>query len=327
MSAELIDPFNRRIDYLRVSVTDRCDLRCTYCLPEGFKDFEEPAHWLDHAEMARLIGLFVQLGVGKVRLTGGEPLLRRGLTDLVSRIAPLPGLRDLSLSSNGTQLARHAQALKTAGVTRLNISLDSLNPDCFARITGRDGLHQVIAGLAAAKAAGFAPIKLNMVVLAGQNLDQIEPMAEFALREGFVLRLIEPMPLGHTGQRMPAIDLTRLGETLAARFDLLPRIMPHGAGPARYWTDPAGSASIGVITPMSQHFCESCNRVRLTVDGTLLLCLGQEARIELGPLLRAGASDAELIAAIQAGIASKPERHEFNEAPQKIVRFMAQTGG
>ncbi|MDR3414483.1 MAG: GTP 3',8-cyclase MoaA [Formivibrio sp.] len=327
MATTLIDSYHRRIDYLRVSVTDRCDLRCTYCLPDGFNDFEEPAKWLSHAEMARLIGLFVMLGVAKVRLTGGEPLLRRGLIDLVQRIAPLPGLRDLSLSTNGTQLARHAQALKSAGVTRLNVSLDSLNPDCFAHITGRDGLHQVIAGLAEAKAAGFAPIKLNMVVLAGQNLDQIEPMAEFALREGFVLRLIEPMPLGQTGQRMPLIDLTRLGESLAARFGLLPRIMSHGAGPARYWADPTGSASIGVITPLSQHFCEGCNRVRLTVDGTLLLCLGQEASVELGPMLRAGASDAELVAAIQSGIARKPERHEFNEAPQKIVRFMAQTGG
>lgn len=327
MPTELIDPFNRRIDYLRVSVTDRCDLRCTYCLPQGFKDFEEPAHWLNHTEMTRLIGLFVQLGVGKVRLTGGEPLLRRRLTDLVQGISALHGLADLSLSTNGTQLARHARALKNAGVQRLNVSLDSLNPDCFARITGRDGLAQVIEGLAAAKAAGFAPIKLNMVVLAGQNLDQIEPMAEFALREGFVLRLIEPMPLGSTGQRMPAIDLTRLGDGLAIRHGLIPQLMPRGAGPARYWVDPSSGTSIGVITPMSQHFCESCNRVRLTVDGTLLLCLGQEERVELGSLLRAGASDEELITAIRDGIASKPERHEFREAPQKIVRFMAQTGG
>lgn len=212
-------------------------------------------------------------------------------------------------------------------MSRLNVSLDSINPDCFARITGRDGLAQVMEGLAIAKAAGFAPIKLNMVVLADQNMDQIEPMAEFALREGFILRLIEPMPVGTTGQRMPAIDLTRLGEALADRYGLLAHIMPHGAGPARYWVDPATGTSIGVITPMSQHFCESCNRIRLTVDGTLLLCLGQEARVDLGTMLRAGASDAELIAAIRAGIARKPERHEFRESPGKIVRFMAQTGG
>ncbi len=324
---ELIDGFQRRIDYLRVSVTDRCDLRCTYCLPEGFKQFEEPEHWLTHEQTTRLVRLFTELGVSKIRLTGGEPLLRRGIVDLVRSIGALPGLRDLSLSSNGTQLARHAVALKNAGVTRLNISLDSLDPDCFARITGRHCLQEVMDGLAAAKAAGFAPIKLNMVALNGQNLDQIEPMARFALREGFVLRLIEPMPVGATGQQMPAIDLTRLGAELAGRLGLLPEILPHSSGPARYWVDPANGASIGVITPLSQHFCASCNRVRLTVDGTLLLCLGQEERVELGPLLRNGASDDEIKATIRAGIARKPERHEFLEVPQKIVRFMAQTGG
>mgnify|MGYP006157426865 FL=1 len=323
----LIDSFQRRIDYLRVSVTDRCDLRCTYCLPKGFKGFEEPAHWLRHEEMSRLVGLFVGLGVSKVRLTGGEPLLRRGVTDLARQIAALPGLRDLSVSSNGTQLARHAAGLREAGVSRLNISLDSLDADCFARITGRDCLSDVLDGLRAAREVGFKPIKLNMVVQADVNLDEVQRMVTFAIEQGFVLRLIEPMPVGDTGRATQGVDLSKLGEQLAAQHGLVPEIMGQGAGPARYWCTPDRQMSLGVITPMSQHFCEACNRVRLGVDGTLYLCLGQNDQVPLGRMMREGASDAELVAAIHAGIFAKPERHEFNERPQQIVRFMSQTGG
>lgn len=323
----LIDPFQRTIDYLRVSVTDRCDLRCTYCLPKGFKGFEEPAHWLSHAEMTRLVGLFVALGVRKVRLTGGEPLLRRGLADLATRLTALPGLQDLSVSSNGTRLARHAAELKAAGVQRLNISLDSLDAGCFERITGRDCLGDVLEGLREARRVGFAPIKLNMVVQADQNLDEVERMVVFAMEQGFVLRLIEPMPVGSTGLATEGVDLSTLGERLAERHALLPQVLGQGAGPARYWCSPDGRMSLGVITPMSQHFCASCNRVRLGVDGTLYLCLGQNDQVPLGRMMREGLDDAALTAAILAGIAAKPERHEFRERPQQVVRFMAQTGG
>ena len=323
----LIDSFQRRIDYLRVSVTDRCDLRCTYCLPKGFKGFEEPAHWLRHDEMSRLVGLFVGLGVSKVRLTGGEPLLRRGVTDLARQIAALPGLRDLSVSSNGTQLARHAAGLREAGVRRLNISLDSLDADCFARITGRDCLSDVLDGLRVAREVGFRPIKLNMVVQADVNVDEVQRMVAFAIEQGFLLRLIEPMPVGDTGRATKGIDLSNLGERLAEQHGLLPEIMGQGAGPARYWCTPDRQMSLGVITPMSQHFCEACNRVRLGVDGTLYLCLGQNDQVPLGRMMRDGASDEELVAAIHEGIRVKPERHEFNERPQQIVRFMSQTGG
>ncbi len=327
MSTSLIDSFQRRIDYLRVSVTDRCDLRCTYCLPKGFKGFEEPAHWMRHDEMSRLVGLFVSMGVSKVRLTGGEPLLRRGVADLARQLTALPGLRDLSVSSNGTQLARHARPLREAGVSRLNISLDSLDAACFARITGRDCLDDVLEGLREARAVGFAPIKLNMVVQADVNLDEVHRMVAFAIEQGFVLRLIEPMPVGDTGRASKGVDLSQLGESLADRHGLLPQILGQGAGPARYWCTPDGGMSLGVITPMSRHFCASCNRVRLGVDGTLYLCLGQNDRVPLGQMLRDGASDEALQAAILAGIAAKPERHEFNERPQQIVRFMSQTGG
>lgn len=327
VTPSLIDPFGRRIDYLRVSVTDRCDLRCTYCLPKGFKGFEEPANWLTHAEMARLIGLFVGLGVTRVRLTGGEPLLRRGLPTLVEQIARLPGLDDLSLSTNGTQLAAQAAALKAAGVRRLNISLDTLDPGCFARITGRDCLEDVLDGLQAARAAGFAPIKLNMVVQAGVNEADVERMVAFALAHGYILRLIEAMPVGSTGQATATVDVTRLGQRLAQRFGLLPQIAGYGGGPARYWTSADGRMNLGVITPMSQHFCAACNRVRLGVDGTLYLCLGQNDQVALGQLLRQGLSDAALIDAIREAIARKPERHEFSSRPTQVVRFMAQTGG
>ena len=333
----LTDGYGRRIDYLRVSVTDRCDLRCTYCMPKDFKGFETPANWLSHAEMARVISLFVGLGVSKVRLTGGEPLLRRGLPELAGAIATMPGVTDLAVSTNGTQLARHAGALRAAGVTRLNISLDTLDADAFNQITGRDCLADVLAGLAAARDAGFAPIKLNSVVHAATPRAQVRRLLDYAIAQGFVLRLIEPMPLGSCGQSMRHTDLNALGAVLAAEAGLVPA-MPGsasasaarstpGSGPARYWTAGQGAPVLGVITPMSRHFCAACNRVRLGVDGTLYLCLGQEDQVPLGRMLRAGASDAALTQAIQAGIAAKPERHDFVSQPERIVRFMAQTGG
>lgn len=326
-SASLVDSFGRRIDYLRVSVTDRCDLRCTYCLPKDFKGYEEPADWLTHAEMKRLVGIFVGLGVEKVRLTGGEPLLRRGIADLAAGIAALPGLTDLSLSSNGTQLARHAVALHAAGVRRLNISLDTLDANCFARITGRDCLADVLEGLTAAKEAGFAPIKLNMVVQSDINEAEVERMVEFSIQHGFILRLIETMPIGDTGREASYVDLSTLGQRMAQRFGLLPQVLGAGSGPARYWSSVDGHMSLGVITPMSQHFCAACNRVRLSVNGTLYLCLGQEDKLDLGMLMLSGSSDAELRWHIREAISRKPERHEFNTRPEKIIRFMSQTGG
>lgn len=324
----LIDPYQRVIDYLRVSITDRCDLRCTYCLPKSFKGFEEPAHWMTLDEMQRLVGLFVGLGVRRVRLTGGEPLLRRGVETLAAGLKRLPGLQDLSVSTNATRLDRMALPLRQAGVDRLNISLDSLDSGCMARITGRDCLSEVLRGIDAAVAAGFAPIKLNMVVQQGVNDHEVEDMVAYARQHGLVLRLIEPMPVGDTGRATVGRDLTALGEALARRTGLIPQLPGGGGGgPARYWVDPHSGMNFGVITPMSQYFCAACNRVRLGVDGTLYLCLGQNDQVPLGRLLRDGAGDDELRQAIVNGIAHKPERHEFTDRPEKIVRFMAQTGG
>ncbi|WP_269531826.1 GTP 3',8-cyclase MoaA [Chitinimonas sp. BJYL2] len=323
----LIDRFGRRIDYLRLSVTDRCDLRCSYCLPRGFDGYAEPEHWLTFDEIERVVGLFAKLGVRRVRLTGGEPLLRRNLPLLAGRLAALPGLTDLSLSTNATQLARHADALHAAGVRRLNISLDSLKRDCVTQLSGRDSLPAVLDGLAAADAAGFAPIKLNMVALKGVNEDEIDAMAAFCIERGYILRLIETMPMGDTGRNAQYLDLGPVREQLVQRFGLVPQAQELGGGPARYWQTADGRGQIGFITPISQHFCASCNRVRLSVEGTLYLCLGNEDKLELRPLLRGGASDADLIAALRGAIELKPERHEFVTQPGKVVRFMSMTGG
>lgn len=323
----LIDRFGRSIEYLRLSVTDRCDLRCTYCLPKGFKGFEEPKDWLRFDEVERLLAAFARLGTSRIRLTGGEPLLRRNLPELAGRIAALPGIRDLSLSTNATRLDRHAAALKEAGVSRINVSLDSLDRACMEKITGHDSLPKIMAGIMAGKAAGFAPIKINMVAMRGVNDAEIDDMAAFCIEQGFILRLIEAMPMGSTGRSTDFLDLGPIQSRLQKKFNLQPQAAELGGGPARYLSTADGSASIGFITPMSQHFCATCNRVRLAVDGTLYLCLGQEEKFEFRPLLRGGASDAELEAAIRTAIELKPQKHEFREQPGKVIRFMAQTGG
>ncbi len=323
----LIDPHGRTIDYVRLSVTDRCDLRCVYCLPQGFKDFEEPEHWLTFDEIERVMRAFGALGVRRVRITGGEPLVRKNVSELAARIARLPGISDLSMSTNAVQLARHAQALKAAGVARLNISLDSLDAERFQAITGGK-LDKVMSGIFSAKVAGFYPIKINMVVMNGINDDEVERVVEFCITHGFTLRLIETMPVGDTGRDASRryLDLQQVKARLIMRYDLVPSVMP-GGGPARYFQVADSDARIGFITPMSQHFCATCNRVRLSADGTLYLCLGQEDKFELRPLLRAGIGDHELLDAIRQAIALKPERHEFKEKPDQVLRFMAKTGG
>ena len=323
----LIDPFGRRIEYVRLSVTDRCDLRCRYCLPEGFRDFEEPEHWLDFDEIERVIAAFARLGTRRVRLTGGEPLVRKNLPELARRLARLPGIEDLSLSTNATRLARMADALRAAGVCRLNVSLDSLRPDRFRDIT-RGKLSRVLDGLAAARRAGFSPIKINMVVMRGINDDETRDMVEFCIEHGFTLRFIETMPMGDTGRDASRHykSLQEVRRELEQHYELVPGVMP-GGGPARYVEVAGTGLRIGFITPISQHFCETCNRVRLAADGTLFLCLGQDDRVELRPLLRGGASDAELKQAIRDAVARKPERHEFRERPGQLVRFMSVTGG
>jgi len=323
----LIDPFGRRIEYVRLSLTDKCNLRCFYCMPKGFKDFEQAENWLTFDEIERVIKAFTELGVARVRLTGGEPLVRKNVAQLSQRLTALPGLDDLSLSTNATLLDGQAAALKQAGISRINVSLDSLKPDRFKKITGGE-LQPVLDGLMAAKQAGFSPIKINMVAMKGINDDEFEDMVEFCLRHDFTLRFIETMPMGATGEDATDhyIDLQTVKQKLSKSFELIPGVMP-GGGPARYVQIKNTDLRIGFITPISQHFCESCNRVRLSTDGTLYLCLGQDDKLELRPLLRAGISDDELKNVLIQAIALKPEKHEFKEKPEQVVRLMSMTGG
>jgi len=323
----LTDPFNRTIDYLRLSVTDQCDLRCHYCMPKGFNNFEEPENWLTFDEVERVIAAFGRLGTKRIRITGGEPLVRKNVASLAKTLSQLPGIEDLSLSTNATRLAKQAVALKDSGISRINVSLDTLHADKFKEITSGK-LDKVISGLMAAKQAGFSPIKINMVVMKGVNDNEIEDMVEFCIEHDFTLRFIETMPMGDTGRSASQqyLSLQIVKERLAEKFELIPGMMP-GGGPARYVQVAGTELRIGFITPMSQHFCETCNRVRLSVDGTLYMCLGQENNYPLRPLLRAGISDAELEQHIQNAINLKPEKHDFNEKPNQVIRIMSLTGG
>ncbi len=322
----LKDGFGRRVDYLRLSVTDRCDLRCSYCMPEGCTGYGNFDHRLNFDEIERLLAVFARLGLKRIRLTGGEPLLRKNLPELARRLAALPGIEDLSLSTNGTQLAKYAAPLRAAGVTRLNVSLDSLDRERVHAICRRDVLPQVLEGLEVARAVGFRLIKVNMVALAGTTDEDIAAMAAYCMERRFVLRLIETMPVGEAGRNAGYLDLRPVRERLRRRFGLVDGLVP-GGGPARYLVSPAGSFQIGFITPISQHFCETCNRVRLGVDGMLYLCLGQDDVVDFRSLLRTHRSDAELEAALLDALRSKPWRHEFRERPQGVVRFMSSTGG
>lgn len=324
---QLIDQFGRNIEYVRVSVTDRCDLRCSYCMPKHFRDFHEPEEWLSFDEIERVIAAFTRLGTRRVRLTGGEPLVRKDLPTLAAQLKALPGLDDLSLSTNCTRMGKHASELKTAGIDRINVSLDSLDAQKFKQLTGGK-LDKVLDGLMAAKLAGLDPIKVNMVLMKDINEDEVETMVNFCIEHGFTLRFIETMPVGDMGRKATDhfINLHEIKDRLAKSFDLIPGVVP-GGGPARYMNVADTNINIGFITPLSQHFCETCNRVRMSVDGTIFTCLGQEHNFELRPLLRAGISDHELEQAIRHAINLKPLKHEFNENPEKVLRFMSYTGG
>ena len=328
MTPQLTDKFGRNIEYLRLSVTDRCDLRCNYCIPKGFKDFSEPEDWLNFDEIERIIRIFGELGTKRIRITGGEPLVRKNMPELAARLTALPGIEDLSLSTNATRLKKQAAPLKQAGISRINVSLDTLRPDLFKEITGGGKLEKVIDGLLASKEAGFQPVKINMVVMRGVNDTEVEDMVQFCIDHDFTLRFIEAMPLGDTGREANKqyIPLNEIHDRLAKKYTLTKANM-NGGGPARYVRVDDTELRIGFITPISQHFCDTCNRVRLSVEGTLYLCLGQEDNYPLRDILRAGVTDKELKQHIKNAIDLKPEKHEFSEQPGKLVRFMSMTGG
>jgi cyclic pyranopterin phosphate synthase len=330
--APLIDPFGRAITYLRVSVTDRCDLRCVYCMAEDMT-FLPKAEILSLEELDRLCGAFVALGTRKIRLTGGEPLVRRDVMTLFRTLGARlgRGLDELTLTSNGTQLARFAPELFAAGVRRINVSLDTLSAEKFAAITRWGRIEKTLAGIHAAKAAGLA-IKINTVALKGVNEDEFDDLIGWCGEHGFDLCLIETMPLGEidgdrTDQYLP---LSLVRSRLRRRWTLDETDYRTG-GPARYYTVAETGRRVGFITPLTHNFCESCNRVRLTCTGTLYMCLGQDDSAEFRSVLRAGADDAELAEAIRAAIARKPRGHDFvidrrHDRPA-LARHMSVTGG
>jgi len=324
----LSDAYGRKIEYVRLSVTDKCNLRCFYCLPKGFKNFEVPEHWLSFDEIERVMRAFSDLGVRRIRLTGGEPLVRKELPELVKRLSALPNVDDLSMSTNASLLSTHAGALHDAGIGRINVSLDTLKVDRFRDVTQGGDLIKVLSGLQAAKKVGLNPIKINMVALKGINDDEFDAMLEYCMHNEFTLRFIEAMPIGAPGQsaREHYLDLNQVLDSLNKRYTLIPSVMA-GGGPAKYYQIKDTDFRIGFITPISQHFCDTCNRVRVSVDGTLYLCLGQEHALPLRPLLRGGISDAELRDTLSEAIWNKPARHEFDKKPDQIDRCMSQTGG
>lgn len=322
----LIDGCGRKIDYLRLSVTDRCDLRCAYCWPPVFDGYELPDHWLTFDEIDRLAGIFIRLGITHIRLTGGEPLLRARIGDLAGRLRRHTGLHDLSLSTNGTQLKRLAPQLREAGVNRLNVSLDTLSRARFHALTHRDALQDVLDGLTEARTCGFDLIKINMVWLPNVNGDELDAMIDYCVANGFILRLIENMPMGDAARRLGSSSLQPVMDRLRKRHGLIDHILP-GHGPARYLATPDKSFSVGFVTPISRHFCDTCNRIRLAVDGRMYLCLGQNDTVDLRSLLRSGCTDDDIKASLLMGLRNKPERHDFREQPQRVVRVMSSTGG
>jgi cyclic pyranopterin phosphate synthase len=327
----MIDPFGRHITYLRLSVTDRCDLRCTYCMPERMT-FLPRADLLSLEELDRLAAAFVGLGVRKLRLTGGEPLVRKDVIRLfesLSRFLRSGALDELTLTTNGTRLAQHAEALARCGVRRVNVSLDSLDPGTFSRITRGGRLDQVVEGIDAAIAAGIA-VKINTVALRHDNLADIVGIAEWAHAKGAEMTLIEVMPMGEVeADRLDQhVPLTEVRQRLEQRWRLTDLARRTG-GPARYLRTSDGG-TIGLITPLSHNFCDACNRVRVTCTGEMYMCLGQSARTDLRAPLRAGADDGPLVAAITEAIARKPKGHDFviaSGAAPAVDRVMSVTGG
>lgn len=330
MTSTLVDGFGRNIDYVRISVTDRCDFRCVYCMAEDMT-FLPRQRVLTLEEIERSARMFVANGVKKIRLTGGEPLVRQGIVDLCRNISAIDGLRELVMTTNGSQLDKYAQPLVDAGVKRLNISLDSLCPERFRAMTRVGDLQQVIRGIEAARDAGFESVKLNSVIINGTNDDEILDLAGFAVDNGLDITFIEEMPLGQVGRsREHALFASeQVRELLQQRYRLLPSTENTG-GPARYMRlQDHAQTRVGFISPHSNNFCNTCNRVRLTVEGKLLLCLGNEHDLDLKALLRRyPLEDQPVMSAVRKALRYKPERHDFSaDGEVQILRFMNASGG
>jgi len=330
LRAPLVDGFRRPITYLRVSVTDKCNLRCVYCMPETGLAWLQRDDILGYEEIVEIVRAAASVGVRSIRLTGGEPLVRRDLHRLVAGIAAIDGIDDIALSTNGLLLADQIDALASAGLRRVNVSLDSLRPDRFEAIARRPGLDLVLAGIDAAIAAGLAPVKLNCVAMRGQNDDELEAFAELTRERPIYVRFIEVMPVHENLglQQDTYIGAEEMLERIRRTGELHPVDGPGGNGPARYFAYEGAAGAVGVISPLSHEYCDRCNRVRLTADGRLRLCLFGDQALDLRSPLRAGASQAELAELLRSAMLIKPERHHLRlgEASSRMRAF-SEIGG
>lgn len=326
--SQLVDAFGRQVEYLRLSVTDRCDFRCVYCMTED-PCFLPKDHVLQLEELAWIAQAFTELGVTKIRLTGGEPLVRSDCDQLVHLLGKLPGLKDLSMTTNGSRLSKFAKPMFDAGLKRLNISLDTLNPELFTQLTRNGKLARVIEGIDAAIAAGFTRIKINAVILKQQNDHEVIDLVNFCRDRNLDIAFIEEMPLGEMDERKRARHCSS-DEVKAMISEHYPLDLSNKrtGGPARYYTMADSPIHIGFISPHSHNFCHECNRVRVTVEGQLLLCLGNEHSVDLKSIIREFPGDIErLKTAIIQGIKRKPKQHVFDNNEVQILRFMNTTGG
>lgn len=335
----LSDPFNRPINYLRISVTDRCNLRCIYCLPPEGISLLPHREILTYEEIAAVARLAAELGINKVRLTGGEPLIRAKLSELVAMLAEIEAIDDISLTTNGILLKQYSAELKQAGLKRVNVSLDSLNRDKFKRITRHEKLDEVLKGIEAARACGLNPVKINMVVMRGINDDEIVDFAKLTIDIGWHVRFIELMPFaadnppeGHsTGDKTGINTQFMSAKEIKKRLGSLGRLEPShpitGNGPAKYFRFPQAAGTVGFISPVSQHFCFNCNRLRLTAEGKLRPCLLSDHEVDLRQPLRSGASPEELKKIITEAAQSKPQKHQLPKGQVSGKRLMSQVGG
>jgi cyclic pyranopterin phosphate synthase len=323
---ELYDSSQRPINYLRISVTDRCNLRCIYCMPPEGVNHLLHEDVLRYEEIYRVAQAAAALGMNKIRLTGGEPLVRAHLTRLVGMLSNIEGIDDISMTTNGVLLRQHADSLKAAGLDRVNISLDSLDRERFTRITRHDRQNDVLDGIAAAKESGLDPVKINMVVIRGVNDNEVIGLARRTIEDGWNVRFIEQMPIGE-GKKLSFVPTSEVMERLHTLGELEPCLPKRGNGPAKYFRFNGASGTIGFISPITEHICFNCNRMRLTVDGKLRPCLMSDDEVDLRESLRSGASIEELKGLIQQAVARKPRRHRLSEGVYPTGWTMSQVGG
>lgn len=322
--AELYDEIGRHIHYLRVAVTDRCNFRCQYCMPAEGVEWIEHSDILRYEELLRIINAFASLGVNKVRITGGEPLVRKGLIAFLKEVSHIPGIREVGLTTNGSLLGKYAPLLKEAGVTRINVSLDTLRRERFLKLTGQDNLQEVVAGIRKAQEVGLTPVKINMVVMKGFNSDEVADMAKLAKDHPYQIRFIEYMPFRAGENYLFTAEEIKEKLAEAGLTNLIPQMKNNS--PARIYTIPGFQGSIGFISPVSEHFCQSCNRIRLTPDGCLKPCLLSNDEYSLREELRAGISDDGLREKIKDVVWHKPKQHHLEQG-KKSERGMSRIGG